>query len=160
MSTELIAAMCNRVKATETPALTGDALAAQTALIAALAADRDTGTPSFWYGNANQAVVYPCVTFRFSGGSPDDRFSDGTISVEDKFLDIDIWENEGVAATITDIDKLLLRLFDERKDAPQLPLANGMLAVSFMAFTGLMTDYDEKRNAWFGMRRWKIIEVD
>lgn len=160
MSTEIITAICRRAKGVEElPAEATKAIAAQTFLLSGLASDPQTDTPSFWYGNANKAVAYPCVTFRFSGGTPDDRFADG-ISVEDVFIDMDIWENKGVIATITDIDTQLRQLFDEVKGAPQLPLANGLLAVSLTAFTGLMTDYDEKRNAWFGMRRYRLIEVD
>jgi hypothetical protein len=99
------------------------------------------------------------IKFRFSGGSPDARFADG-MSVDDVLIDMDIWENAGVVATITDIDALLRRLFDDQKDAPQLPLGNGKLAVSLSAFTSLLTGYDAERNAWFGLRRYRLIEVD
>jgi hypothetical protein len=156
----MITALCNRVKGVEVlPSDATEAIAAQTALIAALATDPETDSPSFWYGNANQAVVYPCVTFRVSGGSPDRRFADG-VSVDDVIIDIDIWENAGVIATLTDIDALLRRVFDDQKDAPQLPLSNGHLAVSLEAFTGLITGHDAERNAWFGLRRYRLIEVD
>lgn len=154
MSTPLSVAINARLSGTET--LTGAGLAAQQALAALLGTD-DTGGPAVIQGNANQAVVYPCITFRVSGGVESLRGHDFGRRVQ-SIYDLEIWENRGLAETVTDIDHQVELLLDMRFHvAPVLPLTAGR-CYWVEALTELDIQYDNRINAWFGLRRYAAVE--
>lgn len=165
MSSALNTAIYARLVGTEV--LTGRWLAAQQTIAAALGTDPDTGLPNVCFGNFNDApqptnsdgVLMPVITFRPSGGMPDHRFAHG-LAVDDGIYDFEFWSWYRTANTITDIAEATGLLLDRRFDAPKLVLGsdNGDCVWCDPLVT-LSVLYDDQRNGWFGLTRYRFVEL-
>jgi hypothetical protein len=170
MSTALRKAIFGRLTGTET--LTGDALTAQQAFIALLASDPDLSivepprkVPCVFISSmsdvksAGGEVLYPCVTFRETGGTPDNRFQQQTGAVGTVLIDFEIWDNTQSGTLISDIEDAMLRLLDMRRGiAPPMSLESGKLYQS-QIFTPLQIVYDKNYHSQVGLVRYQFLEV-
>jgi hypothetical protein len=168
MSSALTKAIYARLTGTEV--LTGAYLTAQQRIKALLAEDPDTlvnkvkgtGKPAIFKANLSDFTIFPCITFRENGGMPDRRFtmgnaSTGGVVVDNVFYDLEVWGKSRSGIELSDIDDQLRLLLDRRYGAPVLLLADGDVQVN-LTFVSPSMLYDEKRNAWFLLRRIKFNE--
>lgn len=168
MSSALTKAIYARLTGAEV--LTGVYLAAQRRLKTLLAEDPDTtvngvagtGVPAVFKGNASDFTLFPSITFRENAGLPDKRFTLGNASVggvviDNPVYDLEVWGKSRSGIELSDIDDTLRLLLDKRFGVPNLPLETGDIALmtTMVAPTAL---YDDKRNAWFLMRRIRFNE--
>ena len=132
--------------------------AAASALAALLATDADTGIAAVYYGNKNDnAVVYPCVTYRPNAGPISRIFQDGSgPAVDEPGYDIEIWENTRNSNIIDQIADAVRALLDDRKSAKAL--TNGGYCYSFTTLMTCQVLYDQNSNAWFGLLRFTAVE--
>lgn len=155
MQDELSVAIIQRLDGTET--LSGDQATAQTALIAALATDIDTTSgPAIFQGNRDDAVGFPCITFRPNGGTEVANWIDAGV-VRNYQFDFEVWTNSTNAQTIPLIGDYLEILLDERRGATGFTMASGKREFYAMAMTAMTPIYDEKINAWAGLVRYQFI---
>jgi hypothetical protein len=163
MSTALNKAIYARLTGTETPSLTGDALAAQSTLVTLLGTIQLSPTvtkKAVHFGNKSRVVAYPAITYRPTAGSADKRFRVQTGVMDDVVYDFEIWENGDNATAITDIEEQIQLLLDRRRNVNGgvgLPLSSGTLFNS-EEFTPLQLLYDDKLNAWAGLVRYVFKE--
>lgn len=165
MSAALNKAIYRRLTGIET--LTGDALAAQTALVALLATDPDTGYAAVYNmnlndaqltdGSGNKVPVYPCITFRQSGGRIYPEFQHSG-AIERVTYDFEFWNDARSLTTISSIAEYVERLIDFRRGyVTSLPLDSGKVQL-INADVPLLTHYDRNLHAWAGLVRYAIIE--
>lgn len=169
MSAELDIAIYERLTGIET--LTGAAATAQAALVAFLATDPDTAKPAVYNmnlndaqgtdGSGNKIVLYPCLTFRQSAGTPNHQIRNSSTLAEKVNYDVEIWSDKRTNLPVKQAFKNVDRLLDYNFGAVStLPLANGLVDKSETVIT-LDTHYDNRIHAWAGtvryaitMRRW------
>ncbi len=155
MSTALSAAV--RARLTGTEALTGDGLAAQTALAALLATDPTSsppGLPAVVLGVLRAQAVFPCVTFRPGGGGRS-RLVAGPIM--EPIYDFEFWTRSRSGSLVTDIATLVSNLLDyNRGVAPVLPLGSGR-CFWMEALTEVAVLWDTQYDAPFGVQRYRFV---
>lgn len=160
MSSALNTALVNRLDGTEV--MTGAFLTAQQFLASTLASD--SGFPAVFYGNFNQAPIEkdsngvrkPVITYRLSAGTPDHRF-DG-VFVDAPIYDLEIWTFTTLPNLVTDIAEAVQMLIERRGGCPALPVASGV-SVWAEAFVLGSAMYDDQRNGWFLLTRYRFIEL-
>lgn len=164
MSTALNKAIRQRLTGEEV--LTGYGLTAQQALEALLAADpSSTGNPAVYMGNLASSPVFPCITFRQSGGvgSWISRSEELGVVSNPEF-DFEVWGVSGNRNpdTITDILDLIEQLLDDRRSVitnkPLLTLASGYYAIAGRIIMDPALRYDGEQKRWFGLVRYQFIE--
>lgn len=170
MSTDLRKAIYARLTGGET--LSGDALVAQEELIDLLAADSDATileppkkVPAVFLASLNTMrglngeIPYPCITFRETGGSTENRLAIQFGAVNGVLIDFEIWDNSQSGTAISDIEDAVQRLLDVRREvAPCLSLESGKLYHS-QIFTPLQMLYDESIHAHGGLVRYQFLEA-
>jgi hypothetical protein len=167
MSTALSKAVYARLSGSE--ALTGAGGEAQAELATLLGLDTESDAPAVFFGNKSSAQafdgsgnplpLYPCITFRPSGGSTDRRFQQETGAVERVLYDFEIWEDGTSAKRITDIAECMELLLDTRRGVVSgLSLESGKL-FAMQAFSPLAVVYDPSLHAWAGLVRYEFLEV-
>lgn len=163
MSTTLNKAIRRRL--TGQDALTGDGLEAQLALEALLAADpSSSGNPAVYIGNMASSPVFPCITFRPSGGISSwiSRSEDIGVVGQPEY-EFEIWGQAEVRNPdpITNIFNYLEQLLDDRHSIvdtfPFLTLDAGWYCVAGICLMDLSLNFDTQRNAWFGLTRFQFI---
>lgn len=159
MSSSLTKAIYARLVGTEV--LTGQYLTAQQTLAAKLATDPDTSKSAVFKGNMSDFTVFPCITFRENAGLPDKRFQLGNVQgafvVDYVTYDFEIWGKSRSGVELSNIDDAFKLLVDRRYGAPKFSLETGDV-VSSLTITTPTQIYDEKRNAWFLLRRVRFHE--
>lgn len=138
----------------------------QASLSALLGTDPDTTAPCVCFMDTNDSAqpqddegqFLSCITFRPSGGTPDNRFKDG-FAVDDVIYDFEFWDYTRGATVITDIYGLVRRLLERRMDAPRMNLETNdrVECVWLEALTGLTVVPDKERNGWFGLIRYRAM---
>ena len=163
MSTALVTAIYNRLAGVET--LAGDAATAQSDLAALLATDPDTSKPCVWQASmsdvkaANKTPLYPAITFRQTGGTPDNRFQLATGAVDVVLVDFEIWDNTQSGTRIPNIEDAIQRLLDMRRGIAPVPSLDSGKCWHSQAFTPLQVVYDPNIHARFGLVRYQFLEV-
>ena len=168
MSNALTTAIYARLAGTET--LTGTALTAQTALDALLSTDPVSGLPAVFYGNLNMAQevststgnrtpLYPCITFRQSGGVTDKRFAQQTGAVGKVVYDFEFWCDDRSILTIGSIAEYVERLLDYRRGiVNEFVLSTGYV-YDVQAVAERIDTYDEALHVWAGLISYAFEEV-
>jgi hypothetical protein len=130
MSADLRHAIYDRLVSLEDLALWPLGAAAQAAIHAALADDPDvSGKPAVFSSTLDEAkttlgvVPLPCVTFRLSGGLPDERFADG-MAVGRQLVELEVWVDAGATATVEGVMESISTLLDKGRGAAPA-LGNG-----------------------------------
>lgn len=162
MSTALNKAIRKRL--TGEDALTGTALAAQLGLRALLAVDpADSPYGAVYMGNMASAPVFPCITFRPSGGvSSWISRSEELGVVGQPEYDFEIWgEPKRSGDSITNIFDYVEQLLDDRRSLvdtlPFLTSDAGWYCVAMDCIMDLSLQYDAPRDRWFGLTRFRAI---
>ena len=155
-----------RRRLTGQDALTGAGLTAQQRLDTLLAADPNASSvPAVYQGNLASSPVFPCITFRASGGIPSGigRSEDIGVVGQPEF-DFEVW---GVAHdhnidTITEILDLMEQLLDQRRgivsDRNFFTLDTGWCGLTMECIMDAVIRYDAPQNRWFGLTRYMAIE--
>lgn len=159
MSTALNKAIRRRL--TGQDALTGFGLTAQQELETLLAADpASSGNPAVKLGNFASATVFPCITFRPSGGlSSWISRSEELGTVFNAEYDFEVWSDTRDVDKITDILDLIEQLLDDRRAvADPLTLDTGQYCAAGTCIMAPSIHFDSVRNAWFGLTRYQFIE--
>lgn len=153
MQDELSLAIYTRLT---TEVMSGDQATAQAALIAALATDTDSPSgPAVTQGNRDDAVQFPCITFRPNGGTEAANWIDAGV-VRNYQFDFEVWTNSTSGRIVNQIGDYMETLLDERRGAPGLNVSNGR-EFYMMAMTAMTPIYDDKINAWAGLVRYQFI---
>ncbi len=126
-----------------------------------LGRDYDDGIdigPAVTYGNKDDSVDYPQITFRKSGGSePVDGHDFGIRA--DVVYDLEIWDNRRNAHTIDEINEQVEILLDASfQKTPVIALDNGRCFWSD-SLGEISIMYDPDTNSWFGLRRYRFVEA-
>lgn len=153
MTDELCVAIVSRLC---TESLSGDQAIAQTALAGQLATDTDSPSgPAVFQGNRDDAVGFPCITFRPNSGIEALGGIDFGV-VREYYFDFEIWTNSRSGRIVPQIADNVEILLDERRGAPKLPVSAGRYF--YMEALGPVAPlYDEKINAWAGLMRYRMI---
>ena len=156
MSTALINAIYARLV---TEALTGEALTAPQALAALLATDPDTSKAAVKFGAKDDIAVFPCVTFRPAGGTPDASFRTATGVMGQPVIAFECWEQTGQSNLITDIAEYVERLGDVRRGSGAgLSLASGK-CFHGEAVNDVQVIPGEEIDSWAGLQLYRFIEA-
>ncbi len=163
MSSALSDALYQRLAGVEV--MTGRFLTAQQVIAAVLGTDPDTSEPAVYQGNLNDTPIVldankvrkPVITFRPSSGTPDLRFRDDLI-IDDGIYDLEIWSFSRLPNLATDIGEAVQTLIERRSGCPALPLASGE-SVWSEAFVLGSAMWDDQRNGWFLLTRFKFVEA-
>ena len=159
MSTSVSVAIASRLNGTE--ALTGQAQAAQTALVGMLSKlPTSAGAkPAVVFGNkTDYPNLAPIITSRPLLGTPDGRFADGQ-AMDDTIYALELWDNSRSGTLLTDMGEYVEQLLDMRRQiAPPLPLARGVSYWSELSRMGGLL-YDEKLNAWSLLLLYRVKEA-
>lgn len=168
MSTALNQAIYKRLAGIEDLSAYPAGQAAQTAVVALLATitlKPGVTKKAVHFGNKNTfrsasgAIAYPAITFRPSGGSPDGRFGAEGGAICSPIYDLEIWESDGRADTITNIAEQVEILLDRRRQVTPVPALSAGKLVWMEALTELLIQHDQAINAWFGLIRYRCVEA-
>lgn len=157
MSAALNNAIYARLAGTER--MSGAAKKAQVALAALLGTDARTQRPAVVFGNKARTSVFPCITFRPSGGGPAFETVEGA-SVSGVLYDFEFWEKGLSSDLLCNIADSVERLLNTRRGvAKPMRLANQHKLFDSVTLTEMTLLYDSQSNAWFGLQRYQFTEA-
>jgi hypothetical protein len=167
MSSALNTAIYRRLAGIESMAAKWTAY--QASLAALLGPDGKTSSPvrpQVFAGNLNDqvlakgadAVLLPVVTFRVSANGSIKNMPPDGLAIDYPIYDFEFWSFGRQANVITDIEDAVNHLLDSRYGVPPLPVGSGE-SVWCDPFVTMAALYDDRRNGWVGLSRFKIVEA-
>lgn len=114
--------------------------------------------PAVMHGNTSPVRRGNAVTYRKSSGVETLDGHDFGVRA-DVIYDFEYWTDSSDVNVIHDIDRNVELLLDNSfRVSPVLYLSSGFCFWAD-ALTEMSTDYDDRLNQWFGLRRFRIVEA-